>query len=353
MARKPSDNLSDHDHPEDAGGDEDLWFLPGPDDEGDAPSLFGLPRVRPAVPGMVADWAGAEAAHAALLARVAGLLGALDERLLRGPKGWQHRLALLEAADLSWFCGDRVPADRLALWVALRLAGVQDDPVALARVGWAVRRLTGGPGPEGDLAGFLGRHDLPAPQDDPAAPAEDEPLADRAAGWTEAMRGAEALHPISRACLGYHHWALAGFGDRLEAAVTAARVAASAGSGAMFAPLAMGGPAPLRATGDPAARLGAWLWGMEGAILAARRHLDRIEGWEQRAQGVMAPLSGRTPPALRQVLSEWPLVSAPLAEAVTGASRAAVQRNLAWMEGHGLIHEVTGQGRFRMWRAAI
>ena len=38
-------------------------------------------------------------------------------------------------------------------------------------------------------------------------------------------------------------------------------------------------------------------------------------------------------------------------EALTGVSRAAVQRNLAWMEAHGLIREVTGQGRYRMWRA--
>ncbi|KMK64466.1 helix-turn-helix domain-containing protein, partial [Puniceibacterium sp. IMCC21224] len=48
---------------------------------------------------------------------------------------------------------------------------------------------------------------------------------------------------------------------------------------------------------------------------------------------------------------EWPVVSAPMAETLTGASRAAVQRNLAWMETRGLIREVTGQGRYRMWRA--
>ena len=40
-----------------------------------------------------------------------------------------------------------------------------------------------------------------------------------------------------------------------------------------------------------------------------------------------------------------------MAEALTGASRAAVQRNLKWKEDRGLIREVTGQGRFRMWRA--
>ena len=41
-----------------------------------------------------------------------------------------------------------------------------------------------------------------------------------------------------------------------------------------------------------------------------------------------------------------------MAEQLTGASRAAVQRNLAWMEAQGLIREVTGQGRFRIWKAA-
>jgi Fe2+ or Zn2+ uptake regulation protein len=39
-----------------------------------------------------------------------------------------------------------------------------------------------------------------------------------------------------------------------------------------------------------------------------------------------------------------------MAESMTGASRAAVQRNLAWMEAKGLTREVTGQGRYRMWR---
>ena len=58
--------------------------------------------------------------------------------------GWRHRLALIEAADLSWFTGDRIGPDRLALWITLRLSGVQGDTAALARVGWAVRRMTGG-----------------------------------------------------------------------------------------------------------------------------------------------------------------------------------------------------------------
>jgi len=329
----------------------DLWFLPGPMEK-EPDFLPPGPCAEPNETTILGDWLQAEARLAARLARAAGRLGALDERLRRGPKGWRHRLALIEAAELSWRNGDRIAPDRLALWVALRLSGVQEDATALARVGWAVRRLTGGPGPLVSLAEFLGRHD-PENLADSA-----EPLRDRAGSWIDLMGAARDLHPISRACMGYHLWSLAGLGqhgDRIEAAVTAARIAASEApepqDGAVFAPLAMGGAGGLRAGGPPATRLARWLDGMDSATLKAMRHLDDIEAWSARAETVMGVRSGRTPPALLAALTEWPLVSAPMAETLTGASRAAVQRNLAWMEAQCLIREVTGQGRIRMWRA--
>ena len=325
--------------------EEDLWFLPGPLEE-EPDDLPPGPRAEPRDSDVINDWTKAEGVHAARLARVAARLGALDDRLLRGPEGWRHRLALIEAADLSWFAGDRVSSDRLALWISMRLSGAQDDPNALARVGWAVRRLTGGPGPMADLAAFLDRRD-PENLEDCA-----ERLRDRAAGWLEVMETAADLHPITRACMGFHLWSLAGLGqhgDQIEAAVTAARIAVSDGSGAIFAPLAMGGAGGLRASGSPLERLARWLDGMNSAVLTAMRTLDDIEAWAGRAEKVMAQLSGRTPTALRKTFSRWPLVSTPMAEAVTGASRTAVQRNLAWMEEIGLIREVTGQGRYRMW----
>ena len=326
--------------------EDDLWFLPGPIEE-ETDDLPPGPRAERRETAIVDDWRKAEASHAARLARVAGRLGALDDRLKRGPEGWRHRLALIEAADLSWFVGDRIGQDRLVLWISLRLSSVQDDTAALARVGWAVRRLTAGPGPEQDLSAFLDRRDPENLAD------ESEPFADRAGGWLDLMAQAADLHPISRACMGFHLWSLAGLGqhgDRMEAAVTAARIAASEGRGVVFAPMAMGGAGGLRAGGPPADRLARWLDGIETACLTATRHLDDIEAWSMRAETEMALLSGKTPPALRSVLTEWPLVSAPMAEALTGNSRAAVQRNLAWMEARGLIREVTGQGRFRMWR---
>jgi hypothetical protein len=199
-----------------------------------------------------------------------------------------------------------------------------------------------------DLSAFLDRRDPENMAD------EAEFFADRAGSWLALMAQAADLHPITRACMGFHLWSLAGLGqqgDRMEVAVTAARIAASEGRGAIFAPLAMGGAGGLRAGGPPSERLMRWLDGMETACLTATRHLDDIEAWSARAETLMIPLSGKTPPALRAVLTEWPFVSAPMAETLTGSSRAAVQRNLAWMMERGLIREVTGQGRYRMWRA--
>lgn len=326
----------------------DLWFLPGPAEE-EPDYLPPGPRAEPNENEVCGDWQRAEAMCAARLARVAGRLGALDDRLRRGPEGWRHRLALIEAAELSWLVGDRIGPDRLALWISMRLSGVQEDTSALARIGWAVRRLTGGPGPVDDLAAFLDRRDPESISDD------EEPFADRAGAWLDLMTTAAELHPITGACMGFHLWSLAGLGqhsDQLEASVTAGRVAAREVRGAIFAPLAMGGAGGLRAGGSPRDRLVRWLNGMEEACLTAMRHLDDIEAWSTKAETRMSVLSGKTPPALRRTLAEWPLVSAPMAEALTGASRAAVQRNLAWMEERDLIREVTGQGRFRMWRAS-
>lgn len=323
------------------------WFLPGPIEE-ESDDLAPGPRAKACETAILDNWRKAEADHAAQLARIAGRLGALDDRLRRGPEGWRHRLALIEAADLSWLVGDRIGPDRLALWFSMRLSGAQDDTAALARVGWAMRRLTAGPGPEVDLSAFLDRRDPKNMAD------EAEPFAERAGAWLDLMADSLELHPITRACMGFHLWSLAGLGqqgDRIEAAVTASRIAASECKGAIFAPLAMGGAGGLRSGGRPVERLARWLIGMETAGLTAMRHLDDIEAWSARAESEMAPLSGKTPRALRATLTEWPLVSAQMAEALTDASRAAVQRNLTWMEARGLVREITGQGRYRMWRA--
>lgn len=353
--------------------DADLWFLPGPiEDEPDY--LPPGPAPEPKESDVVDAWRAAEGGQAAQLARVAARLGILDERLRRGPAGWRHRLALIEAADLSWRTQGRIGLDRLSLYMALRVSTVTDDAQALYRIGWTVRRLTGGPAPlarrsdVGDLETFLDRRDRPGQGErleDAKAPsrvvemAERDAFEDRAAGWLAMMDQAEDLHPVTRACMGFHLWHVAELSpvdDPLEAAVTAARVAiadlAPSGSapGAIFAPIAMGGGGGFRAIGDPPARLARWLHAMESAAFSALRRLEEIEAWAAAAERTMAPLSGKTPPMLRDLFTSWPLISVQMAEKLTGAHRATVQRNIDWMEEQGLIREVTGQGRYRMWR---
>jgi Fic family protein len=125
------------------------------------------------------------------------------------------------------------------------------------------------------------------------------------------------------------------------------------GGGALFLPLALTGSTALRATGAVPERLSRWIAGAVQATLAALLHLDRVRDWQARAQAETRGLSGRTPPALIAALAAWPMVSAPMAEEITGASRAAVQRNLDTLSQLGLIREVTGQGRYRIWAAAM
>ena len=357
----------------DAEDDADLWFLPGPmEDEPDYLPPGPPPEAKES--DVVDAWRAAEAGQAAQLARVAARLGILDERLRRGPAGWRHRLALIEAADLSWLTQDRIGLDRLSLYMALRVSTVTDDAQALYRIGWTMRRLTGGPAPLArrsgiaDLETFLDRRDRPGQGErleEAKAPsrvvemAEREAFEDRAAGWLAMMDQAEDLHPVTRACMGFHLWHVAELSpvdDPLEAAVTAARVAVAdltpsgSATGAIFAPIAMGGGGGFRAIGDPPARLARWLNAMESATFAALRKLEEIEAWAAAAERTMALLSGKTPPMLRDLFTSWPLVSVQLADKLTGAHRATVQRNIDWMEERGLIREVTGQGRYRMWR---
>lgn len=315
-------------------------------------------------------WAAAEAALAGPLARLALVFGEFDARLRAAPEGLRWRLALTEAAELSWWAGDRVAADRLALWVGLHIGATDAGAQALARAGWAVRRLAGGPFPAEGLVAFLGRpgtagagpeawgQDAPGhgAGDAGAAPGQDDPAGLLAEG--------NGLHPVTQAARLFEARRSPDPARAIEAAVLAARhgamMARMPGQGALFLPLAAAGAMALRWEGagtvpqaDRIDRwLAGWLAGAERATLAALLQLERLAAWQRRAERACADLSGRTPQRLLAVLAAWPMVTAPLAEAETGASRAAVQRNLDRLTDRGLIREITGQARYRVWTVA-
>ena len=310
---------------------QDPWFLP---DDTAPPLTLSLHP-----PG---DWHAAQGALAADLARLALLYGTLTERLRAGPQGWRHRLALMTAAQISWASGDRVSPERLALWEARHLSGAQDDAQGLTRAAWAFRRLMGTTPPQQDLAGFLARQGTAEDVTDLSAQ-----LADLA-----------GLHPATRAAAGTQLWQASGQPARcIEAAVLGARLAAEmAGPG--FVPVTGSngigsGGIGSGGYGAPQAVLAVWLAGALRETQGALLHLDRLRAWQHRAKTTLSGWQGRTPLPLIHILMAWPMVSAAMAETLTGANRSTVQRNLTALQATGLLREVTGQGRYRLWTAQL
>ncbi len=354
--REPAEDPGGHAHAEESRGpydpgpadDDAAWFLPPLDAAPDPATWPGRTGDRQALFD-AAVWRAAQMDLCVELADLSFRLGTLDERLRTGPASWVQRLALMEVAELGWWTGDRIAAERLVLWTGLHLSGVQDDAPALTRAGWAVRRLAGGPGP-GDsaptLAAFLGRR---------AATAAAYP--DGAEDAADALAGMTGLHDLTRAAALFHLWRSLGDGGAgrdIEAVVLAARIgAAGCRGGAVFLPLAFAGGSGLRATGSAGDRLAAWISGADQSILAMLLHLDRLQGWARRAQEQTSDLTGRTPAMLIRLLAEYPAVTAPMAKAHCPASRASIVRNLNLMQDREVIREITGQGRYRVWTARI
>lgn len=293
-------------------------------------------------------WRAAEASLSADLAELAFDHGRLAERVAVAGPGAVQRLALAEASSLSWWSGDRVTADRLALWLSYRIGAAEEGGEGLIRTAWAARRLAAsgkGKGLNAALATSLGEDGR-----------EDAGLRSDVAAELEALKGTSA---VTRGCALYHLWrSLDERPDHLrglEAAVLGARLTGSEpGQGRLpFLPLALTGFGALTASGSPEARLAGWITGAHRAVLSALMTLERLATWRGRAEAATAELSGRTPARLIATLAAHPMLAAPQAEAETGASRAAVQRNLDLLVARGLVREVTGQGRFRVWTAGV
>lgn len=323
---------------------EEPWFLPSVEDEVGA----GPPDpARRAVGASLVDAAGWRAAEAELAGDLAGLsfdLGRLAERASLVGAGAVQRLALEEAAALSWWMGDRVGSDRLALWASYRIGATEEGGEGVIRTAWAARRLGAAAG-QGALTAMLA---LALGEEGRADPVL---IADVAAEL-EPLAGASA---VTRGAALFHLWrSLDERPDHLrglEAAVLGARLVGQ--GGLPFLPLALTGFGALTASGSPEARLSAWVGAAHRAVLAALMALERLTQWRARAEATTADLSGRTPARLIAALVAHPMLAAAQAETETGASRAAVQRNLDVLASRGLVREVTGQGRFRVWAAKV
>ena len=208
--------------------------------------------------------AGRRGGLAADLAALCHDAGRLAERLEARPGG-AERLALQEAASLSWWSGDRIGADRLGLWLALRLGATGEDAPGVARAAWAARRLGAARPRAGDWGTVIGGHLGLSGEDrvgDPsrvgqtgldhlaAAESRSEAALDHLADTCEGLEPMAGLSPVTLGCLGFHLWRMPDPAPpdalpadprvrEVEAAVLGARLAAGfgAGQGLLFLPL--------------------------------------------------------------------------------------------------------------------
>lgn len=309
-------------------------------------------------------WVAAERACARPLADLAAALARLDERLSTGPDPaaeWA-RLALEEAAALARGAGLRAPLEALVLWRHGAPAGrvARRDLLAAAA---AARRLAAPPGMTAaalaDAAGlrrFLGLSGL---RTDPVL----VPLLERPSGpdWMRAAEGFLAdlaalagLHPLTRGAAALALWRGHGPGGgswRLDGAVLAARVAAEGQGGARFLPL---GDLPGPRAGIAAAGAEAWLTAFLAAGLARVQgilaDIRRRRDWAARAAAAAPP--GRVVRAAVALLAAEPVVSANLLRDRAGVSQQAANAALVALARAGLAEEISGQRRYRIWRAA-
>ncbi|WP_435171184.1 hypothetical protein [Falsirhodobacter sp. 1013] len=348
--------------------DDPRWSLPSPydppgevEEDPDAPegvAAWDLPLPRADRRDLldVDPWRRAEAALAADLARAAQALGRLDEAVRRVGQGAAERLAYREVeamlrADGRWLDRDRIGRAQLD-------AGGDPDRVRdLERARWALRRLTASPGVPSDLRRFLGRH-RPAWQGDPLLAERvtlDAAVDDVQHAWQEVLDRSAHLHPITQGCAALRAWRLldvSGEGEGLDGAVMASRIAAREHRALGFVPLAPAGQS-WRRGGAVLDVLRLWMAEVRSGALSALADLDRAADWREQATARVADLGGRNPAKVLAVLAARPYVSAADVAETATVSRDTAERILRTFEQRGLVHEITGRGRFRLWRATV
>lgn len=345
---------------DDEDDEEDLWFLPGPPEDAAPTDLpWTIAQRRGEFP--VHDWLTAEFWLPQQLAEAAAAFARLDERLRLGPDGLAERVALLEVADLLWSQGDRLKAEKIALYRQLRVSTVRDARV-LSQADWAMRRMlarvdvkslrTSG------LAEFLGRRDtgLDSPDEWSVRPLglEFERLE---ADWWDVYAVSREGHVLTQAAVSFFCWRSYGMsepGNVVEPMALASSIAAAQNLGGLtFLPLAFGDKYLLGERASPRKLLSNWYKAVKFACLQALLHLDRIETWRRDAVEATSNMSGKTPPALIETLVSLPIVSAELVAERIGVSKMSALRNLTHFSEKGLVKEITGQERYRFWTVQI
>ena len=331
-------------------------------------SWQGFDEGEPAPP-RPADWLAAQSALAVDLAGAALAAGRLEARLALMDKetraGATRRLALIEIEEMLRAQGTPLSREEIGLDAMAARAGT--DLQAMAQARWALRRLEGQSDPA-RLRDFLALHRAEDWADDRAenrAEGRAEPAwSERpsggafdgaAADFLEAMEGLAALHPLARTPAARMLWRLAGLspeGAAIEGAVWAARDMARATPGLVFLPLGRHGRAIWTDGGPPMRRLSRHLAAVAQGASDAGRMLDRIADWAEAAREATATIKGQNPARIVAALAAHPVLHTAQVEDLAGISRDTAERLLSRMRRMGLVREITGARRFRLWAAA-
>lgn len=308
-----------------------------------------------------APWRAAQAGLVLPLAEAAQALGRLEGQMAALPdavrRGTIHRLALLEVEAMLWAEGTPLSRDEIGRDLMDLRAGTDLEVLHLAR--WAIRRLEGQAG-LGDLRGFLGLH-RPAAQAAPAGDLAPRPTGaefdDSARAFLAGADRLSVLHPLVRAPALRLLWRLAGLsppGRRIEAAVWSARATIGTvrpGRDLPFVPLGRAGRLSWIMGGGTQEMLASHLEAVRDGAGEARARLMRLAAWSETARAAAASLKGDNPARVLAVIHAHPLVSAAMVENQAEISRITAERLLNRLTAMGLIREVTGTKRFRLWAA--
>lgn len=300
-------------------------------------------------------WRTAQGACAAELARAAMAVGRLDELAATMGQGAISRLATMETEEFLWAGGTPVSADELARDLIDARAGT--DLTVLQQGRWAVRRLKGRGEPR-DVRGFLGLHRMEGRNNSLGevwSRLQGQDFDAAAVDFLATMTGMQDLHPITRGAFARTAWTLADLsrdGDIIEGAVWSARIMASACNALPFVPLGRSGCRLLHRGGGPRDGLQDHCIAVAESAAAASRVLLRLRDWTERALAMTARIKGNSPGKIIEALMAYPHALTATIEAHAGISRDTAERLLARMQAMGLVREVTGSKRFRIWSAA-
>lgn len=303
-------------------------------------------------------WQQAQADSAAGLADAAMAVGRLDAMLGDMPKtaraGAIRRLALIEVEAMLWAQG--TPLRREEIGRDLMDARADADLEAMRQARWALRRLESDAVPS-DLREFLGLHrsEYAGLAQDLARRAAGHDLDEAIAGFHEQKERLAGLHVFCRGPALRTLWRLSDLSPPdtpIEAAVWTGRQMATGAEALTFLPMGRHGRAIWSDGGDPALRLPNHLAALAAGATEARTHLLRLRDWAVEAKRRTANIKGQNPARVIDVLAANPLMSTAMVEQATGTSRDTSERLLARMQRMGIVREVTGTKRFRLWAAA-